>query len=141
MAHKITVALDDDLDAGPAEETVRFGIGGTEYEIDLSNKNAAAFRPRSRLSPATPARPPGDSAAGPVVPQRAGSAAAISVPGRKTTASLSATATASPRASLSSTKPPQREPDTSSYADGPTSPAPILAAAHMIRPPGHVGRS
>jgi hypothetical protein len=44
MAQKITVALEDDLDGGPADETVRFGIGGAEYEIDLSKKNAAAFR-------------------------------------------------------------------------------------------------
>lgn len=44
MAQKITVALEDDLDGGPAEQTVRFGIGGTEYEIDLSNKNATTFR-------------------------------------------------------------------------------------------------
>jgi hypothetical protein len=44
MATKITVALEDDLDGGPAEETVRFGLGGSEYEIDLSKKNATAFR-------------------------------------------------------------------------------------------------
>ena len=44
MAQKITVALEDDLDGGPADETVRFRLGGTEYEIDLSKKNAAAFR-------------------------------------------------------------------------------------------------
>jgi Lsr2 len=44
MATKITVVLEDDLDGGPADETVRFGIGGTEYEIDLSATNAAAFR-------------------------------------------------------------------------------------------------
>jgi hypothetical protein len=44
MAQKITVAVQDDLDGGPAEQTVRFGIGGTEYEIDLSNNNATAFR-------------------------------------------------------------------------------------------------
>jgi hypothetical protein len=44
MAQKITVALEDDLDGGPADETVRFGLGGSEYEIDLSTKNAAAFR-------------------------------------------------------------------------------------------------
>jgi hypothetical protein len=44
MAQKATVALEDDLDGGPADETVRFGLGGTEYEIDLSKKNAAAFR-------------------------------------------------------------------------------------------------
>jgi nucleoid-associated protein Lsr2 len=44
MAQKTTVVLEDDLDGGPADETVRFWIGGTEYEIDLSKKNAAAFR-------------------------------------------------------------------------------------------------
>ena len=44
MAEKITVALEDDIDGGPAAETVRFGLGGTDYEIDLSKKNATAFR-------------------------------------------------------------------------------------------------
>jgi hypothetical protein len=44
MAQKITVALEDDLDGGPAEETVRFGLSGAEYETDLSKKNARAFR-------------------------------------------------------------------------------------------------
>ena len=44
MAQKVTVALEDDLDGGPAEESVRFGLGGAEYEIDLSKKNARAFR-------------------------------------------------------------------------------------------------
>jgi hypothetical protein len=44
MAQRITVALEDDLDGGPADETVRFGLGGTGYEIDLSTKNATAFR-------------------------------------------------------------------------------------------------
>jgi len=44
MATKITVALEDDLDGGPAEETVRFADGGTAYEIDLNTKNARAFR-------------------------------------------------------------------------------------------------
>ena len=44
MAQRVTVALEDDLDGGRAEETVRFGFGGADYEIDLSKKNAAAFR-------------------------------------------------------------------------------------------------
>jgi Lsr2 len=44
MASKVTVTLEDDLDGGPAEETVRFAVGGTEYEIDLNKKNARAFR-------------------------------------------------------------------------------------------------
>jgi hypothetical protein len=43
MAQKITVALEDDLTGGPADETVRFALDGTGYEIDLSAKNAAAF--------------------------------------------------------------------------------------------------
>jgi nucleoid-associated protein Lsr2 len=44
MASKVIVTLEDDLDGSPADETVRFGLGGTEYEIDLSKKNARAFR-------------------------------------------------------------------------------------------------
>jgi nucleoid-associated protein Lsr2 len=44
MAQRVTVALEDDLDGGPADETVRFGLGGSEYEIDLSAKNANVFR-------------------------------------------------------------------------------------------------
>jgi Lsr2 len=44
MAQKITVVLEDDLDGGPADETVRFVIDGTAYEIDLSKKHARALR-------------------------------------------------------------------------------------------------
>ena len=44
MAQKITVTLEDDLDGGPADETVRFGIDSADYEIDLSKKHASAFR-------------------------------------------------------------------------------------------------
>ncbi len=44
MAQKVTVALEDDLDGGPAEETVRFGLDGSHYEVDLSAKNATVFR-------------------------------------------------------------------------------------------------
>jgi hypothetical protein len=49
MAQKVTVELEDDLDGGPADETVRFGFDGSDYEIDLSKKNAARFR--SQLEP------------------------------------------------------------------------------------------
>ena len=49
MAQKVTVELQDDLDGGPADETLRFGIGAAEYEIDLSKKNARALR--RRLAP------------------------------------------------------------------------------------------
>ncbi len=44
MAQRVTVALEDDLDGGPADETMRFAFGGADYEIDLSKKNARAFR-------------------------------------------------------------------------------------------------
>ncbi len=44
MATRISVVLEDDLDGGPAAETLRFGLGAAEYEIDLSKKNARAFR-------------------------------------------------------------------------------------------------
>ena len=44
MAQRVTVALEDDLSGGPAAQTVRFGFGGVDYEIDLSKKNAAEFR-------------------------------------------------------------------------------------------------
>ena len=51
MTQKITVALEDDLDGRPADETVRFGLDGSQYEIDLSTKNANAFR--RKLAPYT----------------------------------------------------------------------------------------
>ena len=44
MAQKIAVTLEDDLVGGPADETLRFEFGGTEFEIDLNKKNARAFR-------------------------------------------------------------------------------------------------
>jgi hypothetical protein len=40
----VTARRQDNLDGGPANETVRFGLGGADYEIDLSTKNAVAFR-------------------------------------------------------------------------------------------------
>jgi nucleoid-associated protein Lsr2 len=44
MAQKVTVVFEDDLEGGPAHETVRFVLEGVEYEIDLNKENAAAFR-------------------------------------------------------------------------------------------------
>jgi hypothetical protein len=41
---KLQVQLEDDLTGGPADETVRFGLDGREYQIDLSAKHAATFR-------------------------------------------------------------------------------------------------
>ena len=44
MAQKTIVQLIDDLDQGPADETVSFALDGAAYEIDLSAANAAKMR-------------------------------------------------------------------------------------------------
>lgn len=44
MAQKITTILVSDLDGGDADETVCFGLDGTDYEIDLSTGQAAKLR-------------------------------------------------------------------------------------------------
>ncbi|GAA1905876.1 Lsr2 family protein [Arthrobacter gandavensis] len=44
MAQKVKIILVDDLDGGSADETVRFGLDGSQYEIDLSNDNAKNLR-------------------------------------------------------------------------------------------------
>jgi hypothetical protein len=44
VAREVIEKLIDDLDGGDAAETVTFGLDGATYEIDLSKKNAAAFR-------------------------------------------------------------------------------------------------
>ena len=45
MARKVQVILSDDLDENvPADETVSFALDGTNYEIDLSDKNATQLR-------------------------------------------------------------------------------------------------
>jgi hypothetical protein len=44
MARQVIEKLIDDLDGDEAAETVNFGLDGAAYEIDLSKKNAAAFR-------------------------------------------------------------------------------------------------
>lgn len=44
MATRIAIVLEDDLDGGPADQTLEFGLGGTDYKIDLSATNAARFR-------------------------------------------------------------------------------------------------
>ena len=44
MATKTNVLLIDDLTQEPADTTVRFGLNGTDYEIDLTNENAEEFR-------------------------------------------------------------------------------------------------
>src|SRR3954466_3615359 len=45
MARKVQVILSDDLDENlPADETVSFSLDGTNYEIDLAEKNAKELR-------------------------------------------------------------------------------------------------
>src|SRR5690349_9557610 len=44
LAQKIQILLVDDLDGSEAEGTVRFGLDGTEYEIDLNAEHAQALR-------------------------------------------------------------------------------------------------
>ena len=44
MAQRVEVILEDDIDGGPADETVRFALNGTQYEIDLSSEHAQALR-------------------------------------------------------------------------------------------------
>jgi hypothetical protein len=44
MAQKVNIVLVDDIDESEAAETVTFGLDGTNYEIDLNKKNAAALR-------------------------------------------------------------------------------------------------
>lgn len=44
MAQRRTTSLVDDLNGGSAAETVRFGVGGPEYEIDLSAEHAQQLR-------------------------------------------------------------------------------------------------
>jgi hypothetical protein len=44
MATRTTVALQDDLEGGPADQTVQFGLDGSDYEIDLNIGNIAEFR-------------------------------------------------------------------------------------------------
>src|SRR5512133_2153534 len=44
MAQKTIVSLIDDIDGEGADETVKFGLDGAPYEIDLSEKNATKLR-------------------------------------------------------------------------------------------------
>lgn len=44
MAQRVHIVLEDDLDGGNADETVKFGLDGANYEIDLSSSHAAALR-------------------------------------------------------------------------------------------------
>jgi Lsr2. len=44
MATQVQTTLIDDLDGSEASETIKFGLDGVLYEIDLSQKNADKLR-------------------------------------------------------------------------------------------------
>jgi hypothetical protein len=44
VAQKIQTLFIDDLDGSAAEGTVRFGLDGAQYEIDLNTKHAQELR-------------------------------------------------------------------------------------------------
>jgi hypothetical protein len=44
VARQVIETLIDDIDGKAAEETVRFGIDGVDYSIDLSGRNASKLR-------------------------------------------------------------------------------------------------
>ena len=44
MVQRTQIVLEDDVDGGPADETVKFGLDGVTYEIDLNDDHAAALR-------------------------------------------------------------------------------------------------
>ena len=44
MAQKVNIQMVDDIDGSDDAETVRFGLDGTQYEIDLSSEHARELR-------------------------------------------------------------------------------------------------
>jgi hypothetical protein len=71
VAQKIQTIFIDDLDGGDADGTVRFGLDGTEYEIDLNAGHAQALR--DALAPyVSAARRVGGAARRPARPARGG---------------------------------------------------------------------
>jgi hypothetical protein len=44
VAQKVNIILVSDLSGGEADETVSFALDGTNYELDLSSKEADKFR-------------------------------------------------------------------------------------------------
>jgi hypothetical protein len=44
VARKVEVKLLDDIDGSEADETLKFGLDGTNYEVDLSAKHADELR-------------------------------------------------------------------------------------------------
>ena len=76
MAQKIQTLFVDDLDGSEAEGTVRFGLDGAEYEIDLNTKHAQALRASLARYVEAARRSPGSSSRRPA---RGGRGAATGV--------------------------------------------------------------
>ena len=75
MAQKIQTLFIDDLDGSAAEGTVRFGLDGAEYEIDLNARHAQELRDalaRYEVLPGGPAALPGGRRAARAGDRRAG---------------------------------------------------------------------
>jgi hypothetical protein len=45
VAQKVQTLFVDDIDVSVADGTVRFGLDGTDYEIDLNSEHAQTWRP------------------------------------------------------------------------------------------------
>src|SRR5258705_9263135 len=65
VAKETFTKLIDDLDGGEAQETVKFGLDGLSYEIDLSAKNANKLRTALAQYVEVSTRVAGRGAAGP----------------------------------------------------------------------------
>ena len=105
MAQKIQTLFIDDIDGGTAEGTVRFGLDGTEYEIDLSARHTEELRKvlanyvaHGRKAAARPGAPPVAAAPAPAL-----STPPRSANGRRDTATTSRSAAGSRPTSSSST--------------------------------------
>ena len=60
MAQKTVVTLTDDIDGKTADETVKFGLDGINYEIDLRRANAEKLREALRPYQDAARKAPGD---------------------------------------------------------------------------------
>ena len=92
MAQRVTVALEDDLNGGPADETVRFGVGAAQYEMYLTDIPADGW-PVPRSAGGRPARAIAVSTADTISPGE-GSTGEAPVPPTPTTTRSSGALTA-----------------------------------------------
>ena len=74
MAQKIQTLFIDDLDGSEADGTVRFGLDGTDYEIDLNTGHAQALREALEPYVSVARRPGGGGARKPARSARKASA-------------------------------------------------------------------